>query len=391
MLQIIFSKACLRASLLLVNLLFITNGLFAQACPCSHISVSIINATLTAPNKVEFDLALKNTGVSTLSLAAIPGGMVYNVAALNGGSITGMASKLPFVTPLNNLNTSGALTVQTATNQIRWSHTPISGTSVLLSGPGVSAIAHPAFHFTLTNSVPFSTCTPLNLTMNYGLSSAYSNSVAYVSCNGNANNMALSSFNNALEIINYGPMYFPTSCPIPCQSIVKTSIYPDCLLGANNGYASIQLQNGNSVGGYYSLNGGANSLYTSNPIQLNGLAPGTYTVLINDTFTTLACSPLLDTFTIGTCNLSTVTTVTACGSFLWSVNNVTYYASGNYVAANNIASCTQNNILNLAIIPSGIPQIQTVTACNLYQWNVTGQNFTSGGVYTTVSNCGIIL
>ena len=77
---------------------------------------------------------------------------------------------------------------------------------------------------------------------------------------------------------------------------------------------------------------------------------------------------------------NTITTASACDSYLW--NGTTYTASGVYTEPT--ANCVTES-LNLTITPSST-NATTATACDSYTWN--GTNYTASGVYTgTTSNC----
>jgi len=77
---------------------------------------------------------------------------------------------------------------------------------------------------------------------------------------------------------------------------------------------------------------------------------------------------------------NTITTATACDSYLW--NGQTYTTSGVYTGAT--ANCVTES-LNLTITPSST-NTTTATACNSYTWN--GTSYTTSGVYTgATTNC----
>ncbi|WP_293890837.1 YDG domain-containing protein, partial [Flavobacterium sp.] len=74
--------------------------------------------------------------------------------------------------------------------------------------------------------------------------------------------------------------------------------------------------------------------------------------------------------------------VTACDTYTWSVNGTTYTTSGTYtVTGTNAAGCTDTKTLNLTINNS-TSSSQSATACDTYTWSVTGQTYTTSGMYT---------
>jgi hypothetical protein len=77
---------------------------------------------------------------------------------------------------------------------------------------------------------------------------------------------------------------------------------------------------------------------------------------------------------------NTITTASACDSYLWNETN--YTTSGVYTGPTS--NCVTET-LNLTITPSST-NTTTTSACNSYTWN--GQTYTQSGVYTgTTANC----
>ena len=77
---------------------------------------------------------------------------------------------------------------------------------------------------------------------------------------------------------------------------------------------------------------------------------------------------------------NTITTASACDSYLW--NGQTYTASGVYTEPT--ANCVTES-LNLTITPSST-NTTSASACDSYSWN--GQTYSTSGVYTgTTTNC----
>jgi len=105
-------------------------------------------------------------------------------------------------------------------------------------------------------------------------------------------------------------------------------------------------------------------------------ASGTYTFITNCHTETLL-------LTINSSS-STTQTVTACNAYTWSVNGQTYTASGTYtVVGTTAAGCTDTKTLVLTINTS-TSSSQTVSACGSYTWSVNGQTYTTSGTYTNI-------
>ncbi|MBK7213170.1 MAG: hypothetical protein IPH88_07735 [Bacteroidales bacterium] len=75
-------------------------------------------------------------------------------------------------------------------------------------------------------------------------------------------------------------------------------------------------------------------------------------------------------------------TASACDSYTWAVNGVTYTASGDYTFVNGCST----NVLHLTITPSSTVET-TVAACETYTWAVNGTTYTASGDYTSVTGC----
>jgi len=90
---------------------------------------------------------------------------------------------------------------------------------------------------------------------------------------------------------------------------------------------------------------------------------------------------------------STATSLTqsACGSYTWALNAVTYTVSGIYTGTSlNAAGCVNTSTLNLTIVPGTFSSTVNATGCDSYSWN--GTTYTTSGVYTftTLNTSGCI-
>ncbi len=75
---------------------------------------------------------------------------------------------------------------------------------------------------------------------------------------------------------------------------------------------------------------------------------------------------------------------TACNSYTWSCNGNVYTTSGTYICtSNNASGCPNIAILNL-VINHSTTSTASATACNTYHWNFNNQNYTASGTYSAV-------
>jgi len=81
---------------------------------------------------------------------------------------------------------------------------------------------------------------------------------------------------------------------------------------------------------------------------------------------------------------SSVLNVVACDSYFWSMNGNTYTSGGTYFATvSSVNGCDSLVTLNLTLKNSS-SSTQNVSACNSYTWPTNGVTYTTSGVYTEV-------
>ena len=88
-------------------------------------------------------------------------------------------------------------------------------------------------------------------------------------------------------------------------------------------------------------------------------------------------------------------TITACDSYIWPTDAITYTNSGIYTSTlTNEAGCDSIVTLNLTI-GNSYSNTSIVTACSGYIWGANSTTYTTSGLYTvsylTVSGCDSIL
>ena len=114
-------------------------------------------------------------------------------------------------------------------------------------------------------------------------------------------------------------------------------------------------------------------------IELNPL-PSTCQIYISGCADSLSCNyDSLATLDDGSCVYpsTSTTTITACDSYVWPTNGLTYTTSVNdTVIGVNAAGCTETNILDLTINNS-TTSTDTQVACNSYVWPTNGLTYTT--------------
>jgi hypothetical protein len=195
-------------------------------------------------------------------------------------------------------------------------------------------------------------------------------------CNGNPNSSTITGTSLSLG----GP--YPYTIGQVCAtsgSAVATAV---TCFGGSDGSATITLSPAPSTTAIsYTVDGGASQSATlvAGAFTISGLTGGTKSIVVSNA----GCSDVTVSATIGEpSQLTNSTTITACDSYTWSVNNVTYTASGTYTGTTtNGSGCTVNETLNLTINNS-TSSSETVTACDTYTWSANNQTYTQSGTYT---------
>ncbi|OGS78382.1 MAG: hypothetical protein A3D31_15590 [Candidatus Fluviicola riflensis] len=140
------------------------------------------------------------------------------------------------------------------------------------------------------------------------------------------------------------------------------------------------------------LSASACETYTWSENNMTYTASGSY----NDTLVNAAGCDSIITLNL-TINVPTTSglSASACETYTWSENNMTYTASGNYNdTLVNAAGCDSIITLNLTINQPAA-SFETVSACDTYTWNSNGMTYTNSGWFldtlSTVSGCDSII
>jgi hypothetical protein len=337
----------------------------ADDCRGIQLSARLHNIELTAPNKVEFDMQFKITGSTTFDISALSGALVYNPAVMNGGRLTVNTSRIGSFSVLANLVPS----VQSKVNTLFFTQKPSKYNAQLtqnwLTG----------FHVILTNTVNFNLCTDFTLSLSSSPNSIF---CATAFCNGasNSSNLCVTQGNFTFT----SPTYSLSSSAISCSSsFTKRISHAIC----SNEFGALEVNlNRKIVSGNYSMDDSKRIPFSTNPFRIDNLSLGTHTISITTVDDCgLSCPTLTDTFQILAKNIigKNTTYVSACDSFIWSVNHQTYFSSGTYT---QVAACT-TEVLDLVILPS--PKVATSNALLCPNSSVTLSGTPSGGVFSVTN------
>ena len=116
----------------------------------------------------------------------------------------------------------------------------------------------------------------------------------------------------------------------------------------------------------------------------------------NDTLTNAASCDSIITLNLTITNPTTSSlSVSACNSYSWAENGMTYTISGSYNdTLTNAVGCDSIITLNLTISTT-LTTTETISACDAYTWNTTGITYTNSGQYSdtlsSVSGCDSIV
>ena len=169
----------------------------------------------------------------------------------------------------------------------------------------------------------------------------------------------------------------PSACTAPALSSSITNISCN---GKTDGAIDLATSGGTSPF-TYSWTKDGDASFSASSEDISGLSAGKYNVTVSTTGDT--CSATASYTITEPAALDTITTtVSACDSYIWDVNNTTYTSSGIY---DTTIGC-QPYKLSLTITGS-TNDTTTTSACGSYTWSANGVTYTSGGTYSCVNGC----
>ncbi len=267
-----------------------------------------------------------------------------------------------------------------------------------------------AYTATLTNASGCDSVATLNLTIN----NSTSGSESVTACN------SYTWTANSMTYTTSGTYTANLTTASGCDSVATLNL---TINNSTSGSESVTTCNSytwtaNSMtyttSGTYTANlttaSGCDSLATLN-LTINNSTSGSESVTACNSYTWTANSMTYTTSGTYTANLTTASgcdsvatlnltinnstsgseSVTACGSYTWTANSMTYTTSGTYTATlTSTSGCDSVATLNLTINNSTSGS-ESVTACNSYTWTANSMTYTTSGTYTanltTASGC----
>ncbi|REJ84476.1 MAG: T9SS C-terminal target domain-containing protein [Bacteroidetes bacterium] len=170
--------------------------------------------------------------------------------------------------------------------------------------------------------------------------------------------------------------------PADGQTYTRTGVYTHISTNASGcpHTSTLILDISESTSSYLSVTECGSYIWPENGVTYNSTGIYTHQSLNQNGCTHTATLDL--TINQGT---SSTENQSVCDNYIWPVNNQTYTISGQYTHSSiNAAGCTHTSTLNL-VVRHSTTSSQTVTACDLYTWPVTGLTYNSSGTYTHLS------
>ncbi len=380
----------LKVAVFTLFLMMLSIAGYSQACPGSQATVTIENIVENAEHtQVEFDVFVSNTGSTSLLIQALQGAVVHNTGFLPAGATGTFTTVVSPAATGNfpNYNIGPAYTA--ASRQMRWSSTPVnlaSGNTIAL--PPNTPLRWARFRFTST--LPFTQNFAGVLTPQFAVQGGFTNVLVNVYCNGNTNPSGLGS-------ATAGTLVLPSPYNVilnPLEDDCFTEAIPSNLgdvtcFGGTNGSATITMSPlPSNLSASYTVDGGASipvTLSATGEFNVSGLTVGSHTIVVTGSGSCTTPVTALVTTSGPTSQPTNTTTETACDTFTWSVTGQTYTSTGVYNGTStDVNGCTVNEVLNLTINNS-TSSTETVTACDTYTWAANGTTYTVSGTYTNVT------
>lgn len=350
---------CSSIHSLFVKIIFlsITSFLLHLSLQAQHVTLSTANCVMVSAQEAQFDVVVVNDGNIALKFAsATIRGTMSNATSLMGAGNPGTVSwgfvpnSCPTSWPINSSAwpnaVPGSFSYNVGTGAFTFTSSPTYFTTqtaptlpfnvpvtigrIFVKITGGTFAPNASLGWTWLNTATGAGITAYQNNATTVTSLQSTNTITRV--NGCANTMLLNQQNST-----------------NCISAISVSniINPSCNTGTGSATLNL-LPSINPTPGTYTLNGGPAINYNTNPITLTGLSVGTHTLVLSNAPT---CTPLTTIFTISASTPSNiVTNATACSSYTWPQNGVTYTTNQTGLTIpTTINGCPGTATLNLTL------------------------------------------
>mgnify|MGYP000861088032 CR=1 FL=1 len=316
----------------LILLMVMTAGVFSYVS-AQHVTMSTANCTATS-TYVEFDVTVVNDGTvalafnSTTIRIALPSSIINTTDACTVSYQGSSEFPLLFTTGNNQSYTASSRLITATTSPSQYT----SATAISLPIGVTKTIAR---YRVTKNSGTFTANASGAMVWN-----TTSDVVLYV--NGASTTTNFNSTTNR-TLATPCTLTIPSACTAPSLSATTTDVTCN---GGSDGAIDLTTTGGSSPFTYAWTKTGDGS-FSAATQDLTGLTAGTYNVTVTASggCTTSASYTVTQPAALS----SIVSTVTACGSYTWSVNGQTYTSSGTYNATIGCQPYTLNLTINTGV------------------------------------------
>ena len=359
----------------LMSTLVLLFSLFQTAVAQQHVSLQFANCTAVGNNRYEFDVIVTNDGTVPIKFNSVVIRWNYgNAPVLSAGTHSwGNVS----TTMGTGWGASGTYTHSAGTRLCSFS----SGTGFWTSAavapdlPIGTPITLGRYYFQTSTSFTQGVLNQATWATTAGI-------VGWV--NGSP---TTSSLNTTTTRTLVAPCSIPLNVPsntCPTSAVASNVVDPSCFGGTGSADITLDPVPAPTVGGTYTVDGGAAVAYTANPFNVAGLSQGQHTIAVTNTNCT---TPVEAIVMIGGPSSSpdfTDNIPDQCGSYTWPVNGLTYTTTQvGTTASTTVGGCPATATLNVVINPDPSYVDNQPAQCGSYTWPVNGVTYTATQIGTT--------
>ncbi len=378
-----------RISLLFFSILFFKLTGFAQT---TSATMTLQNVIQTAPNILEYDVMLTNTGATTLALRGYSCG-INHAAGMNGSGVLSQT----FISRDASLSTIPSITstYTASSNHLRITTLNAAAGNEVVMATGVTVRLAT---MRITNTVNFPS--DFNPSLSLQMITSPGKTLCIATCivsppgtnyaiNGVGNTVTAGTLQVLTGVVNTPCLFLNPSVAFAASA---TSITPVTCFGQSTGAMQMTLTGTGSAApagtsGIYKINGGSDIAFTTNPFTISNLPAGTYSVSVT---TSNGCTTTTSVTISSATSIMSSSAAIACNSYSWL--GTTYTLSGIFTHTfTSVTGCDSVHTLNLTVNQNNTGS-SNVNACNAYVWN--GITYSLSGTqthhYMNVAGCDSI-